>query len=135
MNKKLVLIFALALSSCYTPPQIYKADGLFTVRNSINKLIDESRLETNIGIKAIYLSSGEAIFELNSKSLFNPASNNKLYTSLSAIAILDTSYVFKTSIYRDGNKIFLIGGGDPDLSLDELDSLANIVAIKPINKG
>jgi len=130
MNKNLVLIFALVLSSCYTPPQIYKPDGLFTVRNSINKLIDESRLETNIGIKAIYLSSGEAIFELNSKSLFNPASNNKLYTSLSAIAILDTSYVFKTSIYRDGNKIFLIGGGDPDLSLDELDSLANIVATK-----
>ena len=71
MNKNLVLIFALALSSCYTPPQIYKPDGLFNVRNSINKLIDESRLETNIGIKAIYLSSGQAIFELNSKSLFN----------------------------------------------------------------
>ena len=130
MNKNLVLILALALSGCYSPPQIYKPDGLFTVKNSINKLIDESRLETNIGIKAINLSSGETIFELNGKSLFNPASNNKLYTSLSAIAILDTSYVFRTSIYRDGNKIFLVGGGDPDLSLNELDSLANIVAIK-----
>ena len=32
-------------------------------------------LETNIGIKAINLSSGETIFELNGKSLFNPASN------------------------------------------------------------
>ena len=38
--------------------------------------------------------------------------------------------MFRTSIYRDGNKIFLVGGGDPDLSLNELDSLANIVAIK-----
>ena len=121
-------IIALVLCSCYAPPQIYKSSGFPPIRNSINELIDASKLETNIGIKAVDLNSGKTIFELNSNSLFNPASNNKLYTSLSAISILDTSYTFKTSIYKDGNKIYLVGGGDPDLALAELDSLASIVA-------
>ena len=128
MNKKLAMIIALVLCSCYAPPQIYKSSGFPPIRNSINELIDASKLETNIGIKAVDLNSGKTIFELNSNSLFNPASNNKLYTSLSAISILDTSYTFKTSIYKDGNKIYLVGGGDPGLALAELDSLASIVA-------
>ena len=44
-----------------------------------------SGLNTNIGIKAVSLKSGKTIYELNSKSLFNPASNNKLYSAIEAL--------------------------------------------------
>ncbi|MBN4080907.1 D-alanyl-D-alanine carboxypeptidase/D-alanyl-D-alanine-endopeptidase, partial [Caldithrix abyssi] len=69
-------------------------------------------------------------------SLFNPASNNKIYTCTAALAILDTNYTFKTEVYQDKETLYLIGGGDPDLSLDELDSLAKVTSssVKNIKK-
>ena len=42
---------------------------------------------------------------LNSNSLFNPASNNKLYTGLSALSLLDSNYTFNTNIYYENNII------------------------------
>ncbi|SVB68511.1 uncharacterized protein METZ01_LOCUS221365, partial [marine metagenome] len=81
-----------------------------------------------MGIKAISLKTDEVLFDLNSDALFNPASNNKIYTCLSALTLLDTNYTFSTDIYIDGKYLYLVGGGDPDLSIDELDSLASIVS-------
>ena len=94
----------------------------------ILSIINESKINTNIGIKAISLVSGETLFELNSNSLFNPASNNKLYTGLSALSLLDSNYTFNTNLYYENNKLYLQGGGDPDLSLKSLDSLATIIS-------
>ena len=82
----------------------------------------------DIGIKAISLNKEEVLFELNSNSLFNPASNNKLYTGLSALSLLSSNYTFNTKVYYENNKLYLQGGGDPDLSLSSLDSLATIIS-------
>ena len=121
-----IILFALFFSSCSQAPNIYKTEG--SLNNKINSLINASNLSTNLGIKAISLKTGEVLFDLNSDALFNPASNNKIYTCLSALAILDTNYTFSTEVYIDGEYLYLVGGGDPDLSIDELDSLASIIS-------
>ena len=121
-----IILFALFFSSCSQAPNIYKTEG--SLNNKINSLINASNISTNLGIKAISLKTGEVLFDLNSDALFNPASNNKIYTCLSALAILDTNYTFSTEVYIDGKYLYLVGGGDPDLSIDELDSLASIIS-------
>ena len=121
-----IILFALFFSSCSQAPNIYKTEG--SLNNKINSLINASDLSTNLGIKAISLKTGKVLFDLNSDALFNPASNNKIYTCLSALAILDTNYTFSTEVYIDGEYLYLVGGGDPDLSIDELDSLATIIS-------
>ena len=129
MNKLLLPITTIFIAGCFTP-QLYTTNGQFGEKKSITKIINDSGLETNIGIKAVSLKTGKTLFELNSNSLFNAASDNKLYTAIAALSILDTSYRFKTSVYGEKNTIYLVGGGDPDLELSTLDSLSKITAKK-----
>ena len=130
MIKKAFLIFLIFIYSCYAPPTIYVPSGSYNLSKSINSIINGSEIKTNIAVKAVNLISGEILIDLNSHSLFNPASNNKLYTSISALGILDTNFTFNTSVYSDTKAIYLVGGGDPDLTLEQLDSLATITAKK-----
>ena len=128
MNKNKYIFILTFFISCSQSPVIYNSLGKINLKKKILSIINESKINTNIGIKAISLGSGETLFELNSNSLFNPASNNKLYTGLSALSLLDSNYTFNTNIYYENNKLYLKGGGDPDLSLRSLDSLATVIS-------
>ena len=128
MSKNKYIFILTFFISCSQSPVIYNSLGKINLKKKILSIINESKINTNIGIKAISLGSGETLFELNSNSLFNPASNNKLYTGLSALSLLDSNYTFYTNIYYENNKLYLKGGGDPDLSLRSLDSLATIIS-------
>ena len=86
MNKLLLPVATIFIAGCLTP-QLYTTNGQFGEKKSITKIINDSGLETNIGIKAVSLKTGKTLFELNSNSLFNPASNNKLYTAIAALSI------------------------------------------------
>ena len=83
-----------------------------------------------MGIKIVALQSGQTLYALNSQKLLMPASNNKLYTCAAALEKLGSDYRFKTFLLRHGNNLILKGGGDPDLTIDQLDSLARITAKK-----
>ena len=116
MNKLKYTSIIVFFISCTQSPIIYTSVGKLSLKKKISSIINESKINTNIGIKAISLTSGKTLFDLNSNSLFNPASNNKLYTGLSALSLLDSNYTFNTNLYYDDNKLYLQGGGDPDLS-------------------
>ena len=128
MNKSKYIFILIFFISCSHSPIIYNSIGKINLKKKILLIINESKINTNIGIKAISLTSDETLFELNSNSLFNPASNNKLYTGLSALSLLGSNYTFNTNLYYENNKLYLQGGGDPDLSLRSLDSLATIIS-------
>jgi len=124
-----VLILFL-ISGCVSTPKLYHVTGEKNLRSSIHDAINNSGLSTNLGIKIVSLKTKETLYELNANSLFNPASNTKLYTGISALALLDTGYTFTTSIFQKNNNIYLVGGGDPDLSLNSLDSIAREISEK-----
>jgi D-alanyl-D-alanine carboxypeptidase/D-alanyl-D-alanine-endopeptidase (penicillin-binding protein 4) len=82
------------------------------------------------GIEIVSVATGETIYKLNPQSLFNPASNEKLFTSAAALALLgkDFSFSTATSIDKATSRVFIKGSGDPLLSPDDLDSLARSIA-------
>ncbi|MDP6133428.1 MAG: D-alanyl-D-alanine carboxypeptidase, partial [Candidatus Marinimicrobia bacterium] len=136
MTKRLLPIFFVFIFGCTHTPSIYKEQGKQSVKSNIQDIIDSSGLSTNMGIKIVSLKTNKTLYELNANSLFNPASNTKIYTCLAAISFLDTNYKFRTEVYKGEDTIYLVGGGDPDLTLEELDSLAEAVSsqIKGIHK-
>jgi D-alanyl-D-alanine carboxypeptidase/D-alanyl-D-alanine-endopeptidase (penicillin-binding protein 4) len=114
--------------SCTPPKVLLDNPGIPSLKKEINSLIINSNLNINMSLKMTSLTSGKTLYALNSHKKLMPASNNKLYTSAAAIIYLGTDYTFETSIYQNGKNIYLIGGGDPDFSLEKLDSLAEIVS-------
>jgi D-alanyl-D-alanine carboxypeptidase/D-alanyl-D-alanine-endopeptidase (penicillin-binding protein 4) len=121
----LVMIF---LFSCSKAPTLINVKGHKKVLDNITTIIQESGLKTNLGIKIVDLESDEIIYEWNAQALFNTASNNKLYTCIAALAILDSSQTFSTSVYQDTAALYLVGGGDPHLTLDQLDTMARTIS-------
>ena len=122
------LCITLFFLSCSPNPYLLNNSGSLFFKGKINNLIVESGLDASMGIKIVSLNTGKSIYEFNSEKLFMPASNNKLYTCAVALEKLGPDYRFKTSIYQYGKNLIIKGGGDPDLTLDQLDSLAKIIS-------
>ena len=126
--KFLFLIGLIWILSCAPHPALFNNIGNNVLKKSINALIVDSDLDVNMSIKVASLNSGKILYALNSKKRLMPASNNKLYTCAAALANLGSKTIFETRIYQKGNSLFLRGGGDPDFSLEKLDSLAKIIS-------
>ena len=116
--------------SCAPPKALLDNPGQAKLKKTINALIVDSGLDVNMSIKVTSLNSGKTMYALNSQKRLMPASNNKLYTCAAALTNLGSDKIFETSIYQDGENIFLKGGGDPDFSLAQLDSLAQIISLQ-----
>jgi len=122
------LIASISFFSCAPHSTLMTNTGIPSIKSKINKLIAESDLDVSLGIKVISVEDDKTLYELNSNKLFMPASNNKLYTCAAALHYLGRDHIFKTTILKNNNDLVLKGGGDPDLTIEHLDSLANTTA-------
>ena len=122
------LIASISFFSCAPHSTLMTNKGIPSIKSKINKLIAESDLDVSLGIKVISVEDDKTLYELNSNKLFMPASNNKLYTCAAALHYLGRDHIFKTTILKNNNDLVLKGGGDPDLTIEHLDSLANTTA-------
>src|SRR5438874_614317 len=77
------------------------------------------------GISVIDLATGGSLYAENADKLLQPASNTKLFTTATTLALVGADYRFVTSIDSerrpDGKgrlvgDVFLVGRGDPNLS-------------------
>ena len=117
----LVLLVFSALHSRAAPPPILTIreldDRIRTVLAS--KCLDPAR----VGIEVISLRDGAEIFARNADIPLKPASNQKIFTSAAALALLKPDYVFPTVFYaleapRNGiinGDLYVKGFGAPDL--------------------
>ena len=126
----ILLFFAAIISSCTPPKSFYKMEGSINLRNKINKIIENSEIDLNMSIQVISLKDNKVIYDYNSQKLLMPASTNKLYTCAAALHFLKKDHQFGTDVFSDKKNLILKGGGDPDLSIIELDSLALEVSKK-----
>ena len=137
-NLFLAVLIIFFLYNCTSTRELYIGSGNKKLATKINSAIKNSNLTTNMGIKVVSLESGKTLYSLNSDHLFTPASNNKLYTASAALHYLSPQFKFETSVWIDStykdsthiSRLVLVGGGDPDLFLPELESIA-----KGINKN
>ena len=78
MNKLFLLGLPILYIGCLSP-QIYTTSGKIVEKQSITTIINDSGLNTNIGIKAVSLKSGKTIYELNSLSLIHISEPTRPY--------------------------------------------------------
>jgi len=134
-NLVLTILAIFLLYSCTSTRELYVGSGDNNLARKVNGAIKNSVLVTNIGIKVVSLKSGRTLYSRNSDHLFTPASNNKLYTASAALHYLSPQFKFETSVwidstYKDSScvpRLVLVGGGDPDIFLPELESIAKII--------
>ena len=127
--KHFIVVFLIVFLSCAPPKSLFSLEGHPGLMNKINKIIEASGIDLNMGIKIVSLKNNVTLFAYNSQKLLMPASTNKLYTCAAALHYLGNDYTFKTRVLKNNNNLILKGGGDPDLKIDELDSLAKIISI------
>ena len=127
---KYYLILCLFFISCSTHPRLFSNEGSLFLKKKINRLIVDSGLGATMGINIVSLKTGKTIYELNSEKLLMPASNNKLFTCAAALDFLGRDFSFFTNVLKQNDNAILQGGGDPDLTIKHLDSLAYVVSKK-----
>jgi D-alanyl-D-alanine carboxypeptidase/D-alanyl-D-alanine-endopeptidase (penicillin-binding protein 4) len=113
------------------PPSIPR-DPVERLRYDIDALQNDSLfIWGRTGIRVLSLETGEILYDRNSKMLMHPASNMKLLTSSTAIAVLGRDFSFKTSVLTDSlvtadssaNNVYFRGMGNPDLKSSDLDTV------------
>ena len=123
-----LIIFLMVFLSCTPPKSLFNIGGSPSLIRKINSIIESSGIDLNMGIKIISLNDDKTLYAYNSQKLLMPASTNKLYTCAAALHFLKNDYKFQTKILKNKKNIVLKGGGDPDLKIEKLDSLAMIVS-------
>ena len=133
VNKHFLVTIFIVYLSCTPPRSLLYLEGNPVLLNKINNIIESSGIDLNMGIKIVSLDNNKTLFAYNSQKLLMPASTNKLYTCAAALHYLGNEYTFTTRVLKKKNNLVLKGGGDPDLKIDQLDSLAKIIS-KSVNK-
>lgn len=137
ITRQYFYLFALALwlfiQSCSSIGYLKKpasTDPVLIFQEKMNGILKDSVLyQAHVGIKIVSLDRNEVLYEKNSHKLFHPASNMKIITTATALKKLGVDFKFKTEVLVDtpgisdgkikGN-LYLRGGGDPDLTSDDL---------------
>lgn len=146
-NFLLSLVLVTIIQSCTTKTVIMPRENettRSTLQLKIDTLVNNTLLkEAFIGIMVQNLTKDEIVYESNTDKLFRPASNLKLFTTASALELLPNDFAFKTQVFIDGEandsclngNLYLKGHGDPLLTVENLDTLAEIFSrqIKTIN--
>jgi D-alanyl-D-alanine carboxypeptidase/D-alanyl-D-alanine-endopeptidase (penicillin-binding protein 4) len=70
-------------------------------------------------------SSPEPEVARSARSVFMPASTTKLLTAAAALRTFGPEHRFRTTVTRSGNQVFLIGGGDPQLTTSRTSGAIN----------
>ena len=127
-KKHLFIAIIIAFFSCTPPKSLFNLEGTPGLISKINRIIESSGIDLNMGIKIVSLNNNKTLYAYNSQKLLMPASTNKLYTCAAALHYLGDDHRFTTKVLKKKNSLILKGGGDPDLKIDQLDSLAKIVS-------
>src|ERR1041385_5668520 len=97
---------------------------------SLQERIDQILAQPDVargfwGIEIVSLPKGKVLYARNEHKLFTPASNTKLFTTATALALIGPDYRFRTTVETTGSldkygrltgDLILVGRGDPNLS-------------------
>lgn len=85
------------------------------VRAALAHLLSDPRLGPHVDVMITDLSTGRVLFRRGSGSV-TPASTTKLLTSLAALQSIGPMTRFSTKVMAEGDRLTLVGGGDPFLA-------------------
>jgi len=85
------------------------------IRTALAKLLSDPRLGPHLDVVVSELATGKVLFR-HGTGAFTPASTTKLLTGLAALRSLGPMTRFSTRVVAVGNRLTLVGGGDPFLA-------------------
>lgn len=92
-----------------------------TLRDDVERLVRGATLRTaTIAVSIRDADSGAALVSVNAEAPMIPASNMKLITTGAALHALGPSFEFGTKLMRDGDRLIVVGDGDPAFGDPEL---------------
>ncbi|WP_455749726.1 D-alanyl-D-alanine carboxypeptidase/D-alanyl-D-alanine endopeptidase [Nocardiopsis dassonvillei] len=111
-------------------------ERLTDLRADIDALLADPSLEGGVsGVTVTDPATGAVLYSRDSGEQLVPASNMKLFTAAAALDVLGADHTFSTEVVAEGHRqrrsvedLYLVGGGDPTLSEQDLDALAADVA-------
>lgn len=80
----------------------------------------------DIAARVLDARTGAELGVVNAETSLIPASNMKLLTAFAALRSLGAEKTFATSVVRDGESLYLVGGGDIALAPDAGDATATL---------
>lgn len=142
------LASALAFGLVLSPSQPVAAAPAEQAEPTLTDLIDLALadpylVDATVGIRVLDLQTGKVLYERGADTPLNPASNAKLLTTASALAILGPEHRYSTRVYtRDDawegstikGELYIKGSGDPDLVTGDLYELAGRLRAAGITK-
>lgn len=108
-----------------TSPRFVKDENLREFRAQVNQIINYPAFNpATMGIHVEEYGTNKILYSLNPHKLLIPASNMKLFTTASALAMLGPQYTYQTSLHTDGivrndtllGNLYIRGSGDPTIS-------------------
>lgn len=83
----------------------------------VREILRKHKIEDGkIGIALYSLKSQGTVYRLNDQKPLIPASNMKLVTTAAALELLGADFKFSTRVYKDGDDLVVLAGGDPNIS-------------------
>ena len=112
-------------------------------QDRVGALIKKHQIpESKLSIILEDTESGERLIEINPRVSRSPGSVTKLFTAFAALDLLDKRFRWKTEAYIDQkfkNKkkidhLLILGGGDPNFSIEDLEDLVSEIRTKGIDE-
>ena len=90
--------------------------GLQQLESRIQNAIDRAGLKNSpVSVSVRDVQTGRELVEIRDERPMIPASNMKIYTSAAALQVLGTDHTFQTSFILEGDRLWVVGSGDPGL--------------------
>ncbi|MHC4909257.1 MAG: D-alanyl-D-alanine carboxypeptidase/D-alanyl-D-alanine endopeptidase [Planctomycetota bacterium] len=83
------------------------------LRTDIESAVRKAKVGPSIGISVVDVQSGRVLYESKQDELMIPASNMKLLTTGAALHVLGPEFRFSTKMVLDGDRLIVVGDGDP----------------------
>ena len=71
--------------------------------------------KVTVGISVREVGTGALVADIGGSTLMVPASNMKVLTTAAALRVLGPDYVYRTQLLRSGDRLTVVGDGDPSL--------------------
>jgi D-alanyl-D-alanine carboxypeptidase/D-alanyl-D-alanine-endopeptidase (penicillin-binding protein 4) len=129
--RPVLLIAACLLLVSPEPGRTQSTDA--QLASELQALVDTAALGDRVGIEVRDVATGRVVFQHHADLALNPASNMKVVTAATALAVLGPEFSMRTALFGrvEGNAVadlVLRGNGDPTLDESDLIELATRLA-------
>lgn len=132
----LLRVRARAVPPGHGPPDPKDPDAarIARLQESLQGLLHQRPLAyARVGVEVVSAERGQLLFAHNAEKMFDPASNEKILTTATALAKLGPEYRYRTVLFGPapdeegtiGGDVYLRGSGDPSLETQDLVDLAS----------